>query len=156
MELMKKIGDDLKQAMLDKDKNRVAALRMIRSEVVKKEKEKGSGSLKNEDILGVIQSLIRRAEDSIEQFKKGGRDDLVEAEVAQLDTIKSYLPEKIPVEEIQRVVDETIKEMGALSRRDMGKVMGAVMGKLKETKKLVDGKEVKDIVITSLSKLEEE
>ena len=156
MSLLDNIGEDLKAAMKDKDMNRVSALRLIRAEIVKREKEKAGTKLTDEVIIQVLQSMVRGIEDAIEQFRKGGRDDLVEKEEKQLDVVRSFLPEKISAEDIKKEVKEAITQTGALSRRDFGKVMGVVMRALKETGKLIDGNEVKDLLGAALEELEKE
>lgn len=152
MDFLEKISEDLKEAMKQKDNVRISAIRMIRTEVVKKQKEKGK--ITNDEIVGVLQSMVRRHKESIEEFKKGGRDDLAEYEEAQLKVVESYLPEKVSPDEVNQAIQEAIKETGAMSRRDFGKVMGLVMRRLKETGKMVDGNEVKEMVNFALAELE--
>ncbi len=153
MGIPEKITMDLKAAMKNKDADRVSALRLIRTEFVKREKEKGEKSLPDEAYVQVLQSMMRGMEESIEQFKKGGREDLAAREEAQLKVVHSYMPEKVSTDEIKSAIDGAIEETGALSKRDFGKVMGKVMHSLKETGKVVDGKEVKDMVNAALEKM---
>ena len=155
MSLMGKLGDDLKAAMKSKEVERIAALRIARAEIVKKQKEKAGGTITDDDVLSMLQSLIRRAEDSIEQFRKGNRGDLIEREEAQLAVLKSYLPEKLSQQEIQAIVDSAIAQTGAATRRDIGKVMGIVMKSCRDSGKLVDGNEVRTIVTGTLGTLEQ-
>lgn len=155
MSVLEKIGEDLKQAMKNKEELRVSALRMMRTEIVKKQKDKPGGKISEEEIIGVLQSMIRRHQESIEQFHRGGREDLVSKEAAQLKVIETYLPEKLPKEEIKKVIAGVIKEVGAMSPRDLGKVMGKVMPRLKESGKLVDGKEVNELVRSALMEMEQ-
>ncbi len=156
MKLMDKISRDLKDAMKKKEKARISALRMIRTEVVKKQKESKNKELSDEQIISVLQSLAHSYQDSIEQFRKGGRDELAEEEEAQLEIVKSYLPEKISTQEIRDTVDKVIEETGTMSKKDFGKVMGTVMRQLKETDKLVEGAEVKEVVNAALEELEKD
>ena len=152
MDFLDKISEDLKDSMKRKDSVRTSALRMIRTEVVKKKKE--TGKITQEEIIAVLQSMVRRYHDSIEQFRKGGREDLAENEEAQLKVVESYLPEKVSPDEIMEAIQDAIKETGAMSQRDFGKVMGLVMRRLKEGEKIVDGKEVKEMVSSALAELE--
>ena len=154
MSLFEKIGEDLKAAMKNKEQERISALRMVRTELLKKQKESADVKMTDDLVVGVLQSLAKRYEESIEQFTTGGRDDLVQQEAAQLKIIQSYLPEKMSRDEIKSVVDAIIRESGALSKRDFGKVMGQAMRKLKESPKLVDGSEVKEVVTSVLENLE--
>jgi hypothetical protein len=154
MSMMEKISQDLKLAMKDRDENRVAALRMIRTAVTMKEKEKGAGTAGDDDVIAIVQSMARRYEDSIEQFRKGGREDLATAEEAQLKVVLSYLPEKVSDDEIRASVAKAVGLTGAASKRDFGRVMGPVMKDLKETGKLVDGNDVKRIVGDVLAGIE--
>lgn len=154
MSLFEKIGEDLKSAMKNKELDRISALRMVRTELLKKQKESADVKMTDDLVISVLQSLAKRYEESIEQFKSGGRDDLVQQETAQLKIILSYLPEKMSRDEIKSVVDAVIRESKPMSKRDFGKVMGQVMRKLKESPKLIDGSDVKEVVTSSLESLE--
>ncbi len=151
MEMMEKLGIDLKEAMKNREEVRVSALRMMRAEILKREKDKPGGKLTEEDVFAVLQTMIRRHQESIEQFEKAGREDLVAQEKAQMKIVELYLPAKLSADEISVIVNEVIKEVGAMSQRDFGKVMGKVMPRLKESGKLVDGKVVNELVRSLLS-----
>ncbi len=142
-------------AMKAKDEIRVSTLRMIRAEIQKKEKEKAGPQLTDEVVVQLLQTMAKRHQDSIEQFKRGGRNDLVEKEQAESRIIELYLPERVSPDEIRQVVGEVITETGATTPRDIGKVMGLAMRRLKETEKLVEGAEVKEIVVQSLQTSDE-
>lgn len=142
-------------AMKAKDEIRVSTLRMIRAEIQKKEKEKAGPQLTDEVVVQLLQTMAKRHQDSIEQFQRGGRNDLVEKEQAESRIIELYLPERVSPDEIRQVVGEVITETGATTPRDIGKVMGLAMRRLKETEKLVEGAEVKEIVVQSLQTSEE-
>ncbi len=142
-------------AMKAKDETRVSTLRMIRAEIQKKEKEKAGPQLTDEVVVQLLQTMAKRHQDSIEQFERGGRKDLVEKEQAECRIIESYLPERVSPDEIRQVVGEVITETGAATPRDIGKVMGLAMRRLKETGKLVEGAEVKKIVVQSLQTSDE-
>lgn len=142
-------------AMKAKDETRVSTLRMVRSEIQKKEKEKAGPQLTDEVVVQLLQTMAKQHQDSIEQFERGGRKDLVEKEQAEYQIIESYLPERVSPDEIRQVVGEVITETGAATPRDIGKVMGLAMRRLKETGKLVEGAEVKKIVVQSLQTSDE-
>ncbi len=142
-------------AMKAKDEIRVSTLRMVRAEIQKKEKEKAGPQLTDEVVVQLLQTMAKRHQDSIEQFERGGRNDLVEKEQAESRIIELYLPERVSPDEIRQVVGEVITETGATTPRDIGKVMGLAMRRLKETEKLVEGAEVKEIVVQSLQTSDE-
>ena len=155
MDLKERISQDLKMAMKAKDETRVSTLRMVRAEIQKKEKEKAGPQLTDEVVVQLLQTMAKQHQDSIEQFERGGRNDLVEKEQAEYRIIESYLPERVSPDEIRQVVGEVITETGAATPRDIGKVMGLAMRRLKETGKLVEGAEVKKIVVQSLQTSDE-
>lgn len=155
MDLKERISQDLKMAMKAKDETRVSTLRMVRAEIQKKEKEKAGPQLTDEVVVQLLQTMAKRHQDSIEQFERGGRKDLVEKEQAECQIIESYLPERVSPDEIRQVVGEVITETGAATPRDIGKVMGLAMRRLKETGKLVEGAEVKKIAVQSLQTSDE-
>lgn len=147
MSLEEKILEEMKQAMKANDKIRLSAIRMIRSSLKNKEIELRR-KLEDEDIFKVIQGMVRKGEESIEQFQAGGRSDLVEKEKAEIEVLKSFLPQPISQEEILRIIDETIQETQASSMKDLGKVMKAVMPKLGGK---ADGKVINQLVKERLS-----
>jgi uncharacterized protein YqeY len=143
MGLNETIGADIAAAMKAKDAARLSALRMLKAAVMNKEVEKGR-ALDDAEVLQVVASLVKQRRDSIEQFSKAGRDDLVEKETRELGVLEHYLPPALGAEEIEAAVTAAIAESGASSPRDMGKVMKAVMPKL--AGRNVDGKAVNDAV----------
>jgi uncharacterized protein YqeY len=150
VELKERISQDLKAAMKAKDELRVSTLRMMRAEIQKKEKEKAGVRLTDDIVVQLLHSMVKQHHDSIEQFQRGGRNDLAEKEQSEIRIIESYMPERMSADEIRQVVGEVIEETGATTAKDIGKVMGAVMRRLRETGKLVEGAEVKEIVVQSL------
>jgi uncharacterized protein YqeY len=141
--LNEKVSADIAAAMKSRDATRLSALRMLKAAVVNKGVEKGR-DLEDAEILQVVSSLVKQRRDSIEQFEKGGRRDLVEKETAEIAVLQAYLPPAASPEEIDAAVAEAIAETGASSPRDMGKVMKAVMPRL--AGKNADGKAVNDVV----------
>jgi uncharacterized protein YqeY len=147
MSLEERLMDEMKQAMKSSDKLRLSTIRMIRTAVKNKEIEQRK-KLDDDAIFKVIQGMMRKAEESIEQFKLGGRMDLVEKEKKEIETLKSFLPQPLGQEEILRIIDQSIEETQASSLKDLGKVMKSVMPKLEGK---ADGKVINQLVKEKLS-----
>jgi hypothetical protein len=147
MGLEERLVEEMKQAMKSNDKTRLSTIRMIRSTVKNKEIELRK-PLDDEIISRVIQGMVKKNEDSIEQFKAGGRMDLVEKETKEIEIMKSFLPQPLSREEVLKVIDQTIEETQASSLKDLGKVMKTVMPKLGGK---VDGALVNQLVKERLS-----
>jgi len=145
--ILAKIYNDLKEAMKKKDPIKVSTIRMLRAAIKNLSIEKRTESLEEADILQIISKQVRQHEDSIEQFIKGGRTDLVEKESRELEILKSYLPPPLSNAEIVAIVKEAIAEVGAQTKRDMGKVMKVVMEKVRGR---ADGKTVSQVVAEQL------
>lgn len=120
------IESDLKAAMKAGDKLRVSTLRMVSSELANARIEKGE-NLDEDEIVAVLARARKQRLESEEQYRSGGRDDLAEKEAAEAAIIQEYLPEPIPEEELDELIDAAIAETGATSVKDMGAVMGRVM-----------------------------
>jgi uncharacterized protein YqeY len=147
MSLEERLTDEMKQAMKSSDKLRLSTIRMIRSAVKNKEIELRK-KLDDEEIQRVIQGMVRKGEESVEQFQSGGRMDLVEKEKKEIEILKSFLPQPIGQEEIIRIIDQSIGETQASSLKDLGKVMKSVMPKLGGK---VDGRLINQLVKERLS-----
>ena len=143
MSLNEKIGAEITAAMRAKDTTRLSALRMLKAAVMNKGVEKNR-DLDDGEILQVVSSLVKQRKDSVEQFSKAGRTDLVEKETAEIAVLEEYLPPAATAEEIDAAVAAAITETGAASPKDLGKVMKAVMPKL--AGKNADGRTVNDAV----------
>jgi hypothetical protein len=146
-----KIQDDLKVAVKAQDKVRVSTLRMILSALKNAELEERE-ELSDEKELAVIASYARRIKESIEEFKKGERGDLVAQEEAELAIVMSYLPEQMADDEIRREAAKVAADVGASTPKDMGRVMGEMM---KRFKGKVDGAAVNRIVSELLKKAQD-
>ena len=131
--LKSKLREELKQAMLTKDVLKTSVLRLLLSALNYYEIQKGGAGYEatDEDVLAVIQKEAKQRNDSIEQFKNAGRQELVDKENKELEILKTYLPEQMGEEEIKKLVIEVIKETGASNIQEIGKVMGALMPKVK-------------------------
>lgn len=147
MDLKQQISEDLKNALKEKDKVSLSILRMISAALKNKEID-SKKDVKDADVIEIIGKEIKSKNESIEQFGKGGRDDLVKKEEAELEVLKKYLPEQMDEEEVKKIISETVEQVGAKSPQDMGKVMGPVMGK---TKGRFDNKRVSELVKEALS-----
>jgi len=134
MSLKARLLDDLKTAMKAKESDKTRVLRSIKAKILEKEiseRKEGQSTLSDEQIVDVLMKAAKQRKESIDQFKEGGRDDLVEKEEMELALIENYLPEMMSEGEIRAAVKDQIEEINATSMADMGKVMGALMGKLK-------------------------
>jgi uncharacterized protein YqeY len=141
------VSADIAAAMKARDASRLSALRMLKAAVMNKSVEKGR-DLDDAEVLQVVASLVKQRRDSIEQFEKAGRADLVAKESSELAVLQSYLPPSATPEEINAAVAEAVAETGATSAKDLGKVMKAVMPKL--AGKNADGKAVNEAVRRTL------
>src|SRR5262245_41872990 len=143
MTLNEKVAADITAAMKAKDAPRLSALRMLKAAIMNKGVEKGR-DLEDGEVLQVVSSLVKQRRDSIEQFQKAGRTDLVEKETGEVAVLEGYLPPAASAEEIDAAVAEAVTETGATSPKDMGKVMKAVMPRL--AGKNADGRAVNEAV----------
>jgi uncharacterized protein YqeY len=123
-----KISDDLKVAMKAGDKQRVATLRLINAAIQSAEIE-AKKTLDDAGVLAVMTKMVKQRRDSIEQYTNGGRPDLAATEQAEIAVIEAYLPKQMDENEVKAAVEAAIKEAGAASAKDMGKVMGVLKAK---------------------------
>ena len=143
MTLTEKVNAEISSAMKAKDAARLSALRMVKAAIMNKEVEKGRG-LEDPEVLQLLASLVKQRRDSIDQFSKAGRTDLVDKETAEIRVLEEYLPPAATAGEIDAAVADAIAETGAASAKDIGKVMKAVMPKL--AGKNADGKAINEAV----------
>lgn len=128
-DIKNKISDDVKTAMRSKDKERLGALRLIQAAFKQKEVDERI-ELNDEQTLAILDKMAKQHRDSIEQFKKANRDDLVKVELFELNIIEEYLPAQLSDDEINTFIENAISKTGADSIKDMGKVMGMLKGEL--------------------------
>ena len=148
-ETLEQIRSELKEAQKAQDSFKVGTLRYILSAIHNAEIEKGKGeTLTEEELVTILQKQAKQRRESIEAYEEGGRADLAEKEQKELGIIESYLPEQMGEEEIAKLVEEAISETGASGPQDMGKVMGALMPKVKGK---ADGSLVSRLVKENLS-----
>lgn len=143
MTLKERITIDLTAAMKAKDAERTSTLRMVKAAIQNREIEKG-GEMTDEELVKILQSLVKQRRDSIEQYQKAQRAELVNKEQAEIKVIEEYLPQAASHEEIERAVEEAVAETGATSMKEMGAVMKAAQGKL--AGRSADGRTVSEIV----------
>jgi uncharacterized protein len=148
MSLSEQIVSDLTAAMKAQDAQRTSTLRMVKAAMMNRKIEKG-GDLTDEDGQKLLRSLVKQRRDSIEQYEKAGRQELVDKETAEIAVIETYLPQAASAEEIEQAVAAAIAETGATSMKDMGKVMKAAQAAL--SGKNADGKQVSEIVKSKLA-----
>lgn len=148
MSLKENIKDNIKKAMQQKDSNKLSVLRMLQASILNKEKEKRAKIIKadpdkteqkvvkeslltEEEVITAVMSEIKKRKDSIEQYKKGGRQDLVDSEKKELEVLMEYAPAQMSEEEVKKIVEAAIKKSGVSSAKDTGKVMSLVMPQVK-------------------------
>lgn len=148
MNLEQKINDDIKAAMLAKDKGRLDALRAIKSALLLLKTEKGAGEITEEIELKTLQKLAKQRKESAELYKSQNRDDLYTEEVAQLNVINEYLPKQMSEEEITVIIKQLINEYNISGIKEMGKLMGLAT---KTFSGKADNKTVSEIVKKLLS-----
>jgi uncharacterized protein YqeY len=147
MPLLQDVTTAIADAMRRQDAPRLSALRMLKAALMNREVEKGR-ALDDTESRQVVTSLVKQRRDSIEQFHKGGRQDLVDKETAEIAVLESYLPAAADPAVISDAIRAAIAETGATSQKDMGRVMKAVMAKL--AGQTIDGKAVNELVRKSL------
>lgn len=147
MSLSDRLNEDMKQAMKSQDKFRLSVIRMIRSAIKNIEIDQRK-ALDDDEVLDILNREIKQRRDSLQEFNKAGRDDLANQAEAEIAVIADYLPQQFTEEEVKVLVQQTIQETGASSKADMGKVMSALMPKVKGR---TDGKLVNQLVLQALN-----
>jgi len=146
MGLREKIDTDTKEALKSGAKDKLSTLRMLNAALKNKQIDKRR-SLTEEEVFETVRSLIKQRKDSIEQFAKGGRQDLVDKETAEVAVLEVYLPQQLSREELEVMVRDAVAQTGAQSARDMGKVMKALIPMVGGR---ADGKLVSELVKNAL------
>ena len=148
MTLQEKIQAHMSEAMRNKDSLRLSVLRMMKTAVKNKEVEKMK-PLEENEVGSVLNTLVKQRRDSVEQFRKGGREELAQKEEAEIKVIQEYLPAAAAEEDIRSAIEGAIEETGASSMKDMGRVMKATLARL--AGKTADGTRVSQMVKERLS-----
>lgn len=147
--LEEKILNDYKEAMKNRDTIKSSVLNFLRAELINVAIAKKKKKLEDNEIITVIKKQIKERKDSIEQFKKGNRQDLADKETKEYEILKVYLPKELPVDEIKPIIEEVISSTAATGIKDMGRVMKEVVAKIAGQ---ADGKLVSDLVKERLLK----
>lgn len=153
MKITEKITKEMKEAQKSKDSFKLNALRMIKSALDYKLLDLKKDKLEDNDAIAVLKTIKKQRKESIDAFKKAGKDEAADKEQKELAIVETFLPASVSKEEIEKTVDAVIQEVGAQSQKEMGKVMKAVMEKFKG--QMVDGKEVSNIVKARLTPAKE-
>jgi uncharacterized protein YqeY len=148
MSLKAKILDDIKNAMKNKEAERLSAIRMLQAAVKYREIELRPNEISEADVMGVVKKLAKQRKDSITEFEKAGRQDLVDKEKFELSVLEEYLPAQMSAEQVAKIVEEVIKEQNATSQKQMGGVIKEVMNRTGGT---ADGKTISDLVRSKLT-----
>ena len=147
MSLLGRLNDDMKQAMKNKQKEKLTVIRMVKA-ALQNEGIKLQHTLTEEEELTVLAREVKQYKDSLLEFKKAGREDLVDKLQSEIQILSAYLPEQLTEEDLIDVIKQVISEVGATSKADMGKVMTAVMPKVKGK---ADGSQVNKLVAQLLA-----
>ncbi len=148
MDLRTRLGEDFKQSLRSGDKLRLSVIRLLTALIKNREVDK-RGPLTEAEVLQAIVASCKQRQEAVEQFRRGGRQDLADKESAELEILQSYLPTPLTPEELQAMVLEAIREVQATSPKEMGKVMGVLMPRVTGR---ADGKMVNMLVREALSK----
>ena len=147
MSLKEKLLDEMKIAMREKDNVRKDAIQMVRASILQYEKD-NKVELDDEGVIDIITKEVKRYKDALPDYEKSGRQDLIDELNAKVAILMPYLPEQLTEDEVRAIVKAAVEETGAVSMRDMGKIMGAVMPKVKGR---FDGRLLNNIVKEYLS-----
>ena len=150
MSMEELISKDYIQAMKDRNQVKSSTLSFLRSQIKYVKIEKRVEQVEDADVILVIKKQIKQRQDSITQFEQGGRNDLAEKEKVELAILKNYLPAEMPSQAIKAIIEQVIKEVGAASIKDMGKIMKEVLPKVAGQ---ADNKQVSDLIKEKLSQL---
>ncbi|KKB36423.1 GatB/YqeY domain-containing protein [Bacillus thermotolerans] len=131
MSLLDRLNSDMKQAMKNKEKERLTVIRMLKAALQNEMIQEGGRELTDQEELTVLSREVKQRKDSLHEFEKAGRADLVSKIQTELTYVQSYMPEQLSEEEVVEIIEKTIAEVNASSKADMGKVMGALMPKVK-------------------------
>lgn len=130
MFLLEQLDQDMKTALKNKEKTRLSVIRLLKA-ALKNEEIKLKRTLTEEEIVTVLSREMKQRKESLEEFTKAGRDDLIQQLKEEMEILQAYLPEQLSEDELKRLISQTIAETGASSMADMGKVMGAIMPKVR-------------------------
>ena len=148
MSLAEKLNEDMKQAMRDKNREKLSVIRMVRASFQNEAIKLGVDTLSEEDELTILSRELKQRTESVKEFEKADRLDLVKKLKSEILVLEAYMPQQLTDEELIKLIDFTISEVNATSKRDFGKLMGALMPKVKGK---ADGSKVQKIVQEKLA-----
>ncbi|WP_208590169.1 GatB/YqeY domain-containing protein [Gracilibacillus suaedae] len=148
MAIVELLNQDMKQAMKDKNKDKLGVIRMVKASMQNEAIKLQKDALSEEEELTVLARELKQRKDSLHEFKEAGREDLVSKLEDEINIIQAYMPEQLSDEELEKIVVQTIEEVQAQSKKDMGKVMSALMPKVKGK---AEGSRVNQLVQKNLS-----
>ena len=149
MSLVEQINEDVKTAMKEQDKEKSSVIRMVKS-ALQMAKINLKHDLSDEEAIDVIDKQIKMRNDSITEFEKAGREDLVNQYKKEIDILKKYMPEELSLDDVTKIIDEAFKEINPTSQKEMGLIMKAISPKVKGRYNM---KEISDIIKNKLSNL---
>lgn len=148
MTLLEQLNTDIKQAMKDKDKDKLGVIRMVKASLQNEAIKQSKDTLSMDDELTVLSRELKQRKDSLQEFKAAGRDDLVAKLDVEINVLQAYMPKQLSEKELDEIVQNTIQEVNATSKKDMGKVMSAIMPKVKGK---ADGSAINKLVLKHLN-----
>ena len=148
MALLEQLNTDIKQAMKSKDKDKLGVIRMVKASLQNEAIKQGKDTLSMDDELNVLSRELKQRKDSLQEFKAAGRDDLVDKLDVEINVLQPYMPKQLSEQELDEIVQDTIQEVNATSKKDMGKVMSAIMPKVKGK---ADGSAINKLVLKHLN-----
>lgn len=148
MTLIEQLSGDMKQAMKNKDKESLSVIRMVKASLQNESIKLGNKKLSEDEELTILSRELKQRKDSLQEFKEAGRGDLVEKLETEINILQEYMPQQLTDDELEEIVQFTILEVSATSRKDMGKVMSAIMPKVKGK---ADGARINRLVQNNLS-----
>lgn len=148
MSLLEQLNQDMKQAMKQKNKDALSVVRMVKASLQNEQIKLGKDILSEDEELTVLSRELKQRKDSLHEFKSAGRDDLVKKLETEINILQEYMPKQLSDEELEAIVQSTIQEVNATTKKDMGKVMSAIMPKVKGK---ADGSKINKLVQQYLS-----
>jgi uncharacterized protein len=148
MTLLEKLNQDMKQAMKNKDKETLSVIRMVKASLQNESIKLGKDVLSEDEELTILSREVKQRKDSLQEFKSAEREDLVQKTETELHILEKYMPKQLTNEELEAIVQSTIEEVNATSKKDIGKVMSAIMPKVKGR---ADGSQINKLVQKQLS-----
>ncbi|MGM8364624.1 GatB/YqeY domain-containing protein [Virgibacillus sp. W0181] len=131
MTVAERLNEDMKQAMRDKNKEKLSVIRMIKASLQNELIRTGEAELSEDEELSILSRELKQRKDSLQEFESAGRDDLAQKLEFEISIVQQYLPKQLTSEELEQIIKQTITEVNATSKKDMGRVMSAIMPKVK-------------------------